>query len=801
VSEARLTNQLGATLSHNEDLGKQRDKAVTAERIARETFRLRDAEWKLLHQQASMGDEQTDEKRALLLQEQKDRENEAWNDRLQHDRKRDFEKIGELEHDITQLSKKLDDKDNQLRAAEEKAYIAKRKLDQSKLHYEAAAQQHREQEDEQKATNERLKAEVAEYHSQGAHNETSLHTAWVEINTLRAAHNALIKAKDDVEAERLHFELLNNDLQAQWEQDVATIEELKERLEEIHTINASNENFQADVERLTDMLAETHRTIMIKDERIANLEGQVQKERHRYLSAEEAADIAMPMSPQDEAPPMRFTSGDSLAAELDATDDYDMFEDEQYQHIEESRIIEVVNCAPMDPVRPGLTVDVNEVAAYSPFEAVRARLSVIVNEVGHVSPVAAVRPDLSIAVQEAGHVTPIAAVNPDLSIDVNETASYSPLEAARPTLSLDINETGHVTPIAAIHPSLSVDVNETASVQPFEVIHPKLSLAYNEIGRTSPVERKIHTTSASVQTDVETLASEISYASMLETFPVPPVEISTGTTSTQTETEATKPNTIYLDAAVVGTEPVEPAREPAAEIAFGAIHVSQEIEPLDSPVSEVPIAPELKTNSVMVTHDISPHEFPAPEVYKLATAPIQVAHEIEPLDTPVPEVFPAPKMTTAPIQVAHNISPRDVHALEVLPAPKMTTAPILVAHNISPLDTSIPEILPAPKMDTVATPLLQAPKPAKALFPSLLAFLTFLLAFICFKLYAENQALRSRATHLRAGAFGNGRHLFGVFPIAMDVGGTWFSEQVARYLSMGIMRFEDWAGISYVPIY
>jgi hypothetical protein len=908
VSEARLTNELAAALSQIEDLGKQRDKAVTAERIAREVFKHRNAAWKLLHEQASMDDGQTKEQRALQEQTHETNQLKAHNARLEHERKGDFDKIADLEYDIKQLSKKLDDKDNELRAAGEKVYAAERDLVQSRSDFETADRQHQEQVGQLQENNERLKEDVTQHQAVRTDNETSLSTAWVETNTLRAAHAALVKAKDEVEAERLHFELLNNDLQAQWEQDAATIEELKQRLEEIHTINASNENFQTDIERLTDMLAETRRTIMVKDERIANLEDQVQKERHRYLSAEEAADIAMPMSPQDEAPPMRFNSGDSLAAELDATDDYDMFEDEHYQHIEQSHIIEVVNWAPVAAVRQDLTVDVNEVAAYSPVEAARARLSVEVSEVGHVTPIAAVRPDSSISinetasfspieaarpeltfsVNEVGHVTPITAVHPSLSVRVNETASVQPIEVVQPKLTLVCNEVGHTSPIATSHPSLSVRVSETASVQPIEVVQPRLTLAYNEaghtspiaiirpslsigmnetasvqpiavvqpklilayneVGHTSPIERKINTTSTPAQTDVQTLASEISYASMLETFPISPVDISTGTTSTQTEAEVANINAIDLYAASLGISPIEAAREPVAEIAFGPIRVAHDVEPVESPVPEVP---ELKTNSVTVTHSISPRDVAAPEVSrldtapiqvahdiepldtpipeilpapkmgttpihvahnispldiavpevsKLATVPVQVAHDIEPLDTPIPEVLPAPKMATAPIHVAHSVSPREVVAPEVLPAPKMGTAPIHIAHNIPPRDTPIPSMLSSPKLDS-ASPLLQASKFSKSRFPSILAFLTAFLAFVCFKLYAENQALRSRVTYARASAFGNGRHFLGVFPIAMDVGGTWFSEQVARYLSMGIMRFEDWAGITYVPMY
>jgi hypothetical protein len=841
VSEARLTNELAVALSQIGDLGKQRDKAVTAERIAREAFKHRNAEWKLLHEQASMDDGQTKEQRALQEQTHETNQLKAHNARLEHERKGDFDKIADLEYDIKQLSKKLDDKDNELRAAGEKVYAAERDLVQSRSDFEAADRQHQEQVGQLQENNERLKEDVTQHQAVRTDNETSLSTAWVETNTLRAAHSALVKAKDEVEAERLHFELLNNDLQAQWEQDAATIEDLKHRLEEIHTINVSNENFQTDIERLTDMLAETRRTIMVKDERIANLEDQVQKERHRYLSAEEAADIAMPMSPQDEAPPMRFNSGDSLAAELDATDDYDMFEDEHYQHIEQSHIIEVVNYAPVAAVRQDLTVDVNEVAAYSPVEAARVRFSVEVSEVGHVTPIApvrpgssininetasfspleAARPELTLSVNEVGHVTPITAVHPSLSIGLNETVSVQPIEVIQPKLTLVYNEVGHTSPIATSHPSLSIGVNETASVQPIEVVQPKLTPAYNEVGHTSPIERKINTASTPAQTDVQTLASEISYASMLETFPSSPVDISTGTTSTQTDAEAVKPNAIDLYAASLGISPIEAAREPVAEIAFGPIRVAHDVKPVESPV---PGVPELKTNSVTVTHSISPRDVAAPEVSRLDTAPIQVAHDIEPLDTPIPEILPAPKMGKTPIHVAHNISPLDVavpevfklatvpvqvaHDIEpldtsipeVLPAPKMATAPIHVAHIVSPRDTPIPSILSTPKLDS-ASPLLQASKSSKSRFPSILAFLTAFLAFICFKLYAENQALRSRVTYTRASAFGNGRHFLGVFPIAMDVGGTWFSEQVARYLSMGIMRFEDWAGITYVPMY
>jgi hypothetical protein len=419
----------------------------------------------------------------------------------------------------------------------------------------------------------------------------------------------------------LDLQLRYDSLLKQWEEDQGKIEELEGRVEQVATLEAALKNFEADLAAQQDQLAGHDRTIMVKDERIAHLEAQYQKERQRNLNAADAAadaTVAAATSYDNEAPPSLSGLGDSLADEL--SNDYDEFDDMEFYTNELSEISTLVDFMPVEP----------------------------------------------------------------------------PLQR------------------------LSIGVNENVSVSPIDVAPQRLTIDVNEVGSVMPVERANNVTSASVQTDLQDLATEIVHAASIETAPVTPVVVAATTTSTQTEAP-------QLTSGVV----------PTASIAVA------------------PAVPAFNTSlaSITTTYDEAPIEALPPKIASRSIAPITVTHE----DTPVDVRSTKPATTTIGVQTIEN------------PA--------------AAVQTRIVEVAKSNKMS-----FLQALLPIVALF------------LACLSLW---QYMRLQAWEIAndyGGAYGNGRRLLGI-PLAMDVGGTWWTERIATIASRAITSYEKWAGIEYVPLY
>jgi predicted nucleic acid-binding Zn-ribbon protein len=636
VSEARLQNKLDGALSQIEFLGEQRDKAQKAERVARDIVKHITAEWKKLRENTSMADVQP-------LQELKDSNGQltAQVDRLQHDRQLDATKIDGLYNEIRELGDKLHDKRTELRTADEKLNAAERHLSETKNDNEREVKKLREEHEQLQDTIDKLKADVEHQIATAAHYESNLNRAYAENQDLRDARLAVIKAKDELEAKKLEAELLNQDLRQQWQEDANTMGELRSQLEEIHAASAQSENFQGDIERLTDVLAERYRTIIVKDERIAQLETQLQKELQRNRWAEEAADIPMPMSPYEETSPPRFfpTGESSLAAELDAASDYEMFEEHEElekheEHMGFSDIAEVVQYAPVEPRRYDLAIGVKETASYAPVEAAVPRLSVRVSEVGHVLPAEAAVPSLSVSVSEVGRVTPVEVAVPNLTIRVNEIGSLKPIESPVPNLTSSINEVGHVMSIAAAVPKLTVSVNEVGSFFPIETPVPNLAVSVKEIGHVIPVQPvypnlSVHVKQAGSVAPVEAASPNLSIL-VNEVGHVTPFEAASPHLSAHVNevghvrpVEAVSPNlSVHVDQ-VGNVVPVEAAL-PHLAININEVGQVAPVEPASRPASTIDVN---ETVSIAPIESVSP---------KLGFALNEVGHvaSIEPASPP-----------------------------------------------------------------------------------------------------------------------------------------------------------------------
>ncbi|KAF2867452.1 hypothetical protein BDV95DRAFT_610843 [Massariosphaeria phaeospora] len=159
------------------------------------------------------------------------------------------------------------------------------------------------------------------------------------------------------------------------------------------------------------------------------------------------------------------------------------------------------------------------------------------------------------------------------------------------------------------------------------------------------------------------------------------------------------------------------------------------------------------------------------------------------------------KLSTSPVTTILNFSPTesktaDLAAPSVIASAELTTSPVVTIVDITPIKSKA--------QPTIVHTSKSKPWISNTHLIILLGILGILSAYSAY-LYAQlsswNTANTIYPSSYYNGAYGNPRKLLGLFPVAQDVGNTILSEQVAKYMSSTIQRFEDWAGVTPTPLY
>ena len=322
------------------------------------------------------------------------------------------------------------------------------------------------------------------------------------------------------------------------------------------------------------------------------------------------------------------------------------------------------------------------------------------------------------------------------TIRVAEAASVVPTTAPAPKHTLNVNEAAQVAPVTAPTPKHTLNVNEAAQVAPLTAPAPKLSVKINETINFAP-----------------------------ETIPTPEF-------------------TVYVNEAASIT-PIQ------RQVAITAVSTQTDIPELTveiPPSAALDIAPIAPVEVVLSSSSTQTH---VPKLHSsvVGAATISIA-PIEPKEMDA-------KLDTTLAPTAASNQKLDITAIEVM----FEEVPSL-GHAERHLNGS----MKGPAIEAAQSNLATNDSNKTSFSQTALALIALLLTLVCLKLYTELSAWRTANgigfgegygnVYDRGGAFGNGRHLFGVIPLAMDVGNSDLSEQVARTMSVAITRFEDWAGIS-----
>ncbi|KAF1915839.1 hypothetical protein BDU57DRAFT_208153 [Ampelomyces quisqualis] len=342
--------------------------------------------------------------------------------------------------------------------------------------HERTLDDYKQQLEQHRVAHEKLHAEIQHHRERAVDHDATLQRVYYDLSHAQAALSAKDEERDELVAQKLGVELSLQEMRAEWEQDRAKLDELEALRHDMEALQAQQSSYMADQERLADMRQGYERILLIKDERIAHLEAQIQKALVRNMRAAEAADdanVAAATSLDDDAPPLLSIHGETLQAEL--ADDYD---EDEYPYEPEPLHQSPITATSTEPKEPSAP-------------AVHRALS-----------------------------------------DITATFSFAPSEA--PKLTLYVQESASVSPADLATVALAQHIQEVASVASVDAAPQKLRVSISEVGSTAPAQRSITVSSASIQTDAHELCIAMLPAGSFAISPITPLTVATCTLGTQT---------------------------------------------------------------------------------------------------------------------------------------------------------------------------------------------------------------------------------------------------------------------------
>jgi predicted nucleic acid-binding Zn-ribbon protein len=921
VHTAQLELELADALEQKQLLGGQRDKAVKAEAVARNALQQVCSSWTPSSHSATMADNKSSS--ASIYNKVQELETEIFDLRKERDNDKDV--IEDYQIRLQDLRTAIESKESEVTNKNRELAQAKQEKEDVKKEHENTTKDLNKQLERLQADYDKLRDNVDHHEHRAAHSESMLNRAYAEQETLREAYTAELKAKHDLEAQKLDLQLRYDSLFAQWQEDQEKIEELEGRDDMVEAYEAQQRDFERDSMGQQAMIAEKERKIIVKDERIAELEDQLQRERHRNLSAADAAaeaTVAAATSYADEAPPSLSGFGESLADELseDYHDDHSNYEP-YYEQQDSPRYFQVADIGPALPAVQPLTLDdVSEHFSIAPKDVLSQLLTLNFNKNTSIAPKDIPTPEFTIGgVSEYMSVAPRDIPLQSLTIeDVSEyisiapkdnlpqslvfdvsNASTSPLQVPPQNLTLGMSDNTSIAPMDVppqnlttnnVSEYLSVapkdtpiqnlainDVNEYMSIAPRDIPRqsltthfgentstspkdvpapglitdfqaasvdtapkgipvPNLTTQFNETASTSPkdVPSQSLTTDAQATSQHTTpiapampaLTSEVAHTTALDTVPVAPSTPSLSThvkKNTSTAPVAPSQQTLMSEIAhdtALDTAPKDiPLQSLTTDIRAASQHTSPTAPPIPALVSEIAHATALDTAPIALKTQVFTTEIAhamaldtAPVVPTRQTLTSEIAYNTA-IDT-------APVTPTTPVLTPGVVQPSALDYPPLAPVAQNLTAEIIQpsALNYSPTEPTVEapiEITTTSagvqttetSAQSIATRYIEVEKPQKIGFlQAILPAIAALLAFLCLWQYAQLESWETAndynysSSYDNRGAFGNGRYIFGV-PAGMDIGSNWYTEQLAKFMSMMITRVESWAGMENVPAY
>jgi hypothetical protein len=379
-------------------------------------------------------------------------------------------------------------------------------------------------------------------------------------------------------------------LQTEWEESLAKHEELEAAQLAMEQFNDQHSALQLDMEALRDQVDERDHLLQVKDQRIANLEKEVQKGLAAVRKVE--ADAEASKSPLAE--PITITpGGESLRTELEELElsDSDQFDGDQdfvddSIHLDFSNIKTTFEYEPIapqpapQPKPPVLSISAISSTAIAPVERVLNITDTSVQTDPIVEPK---KPVLSISAISSTDIAPVERVlnitdssvqtistepeKPVLRLSGISSIATPPTEPKKPAFSFSSISSIGTNPTEPAKPALGLSTISSAATNPIEAAKPALSLSAISSAGTDPIkpeqpELNSSTISAIDTTPVEPekTALALSTISSIGTDPIDPrPEIQSKVETTPAE--PAKPVLAFSTISSIGTDPIDPPAE------------------------------------------------------------------------------------------------------------------------------------------------------------------------------------------------------------------------------------------------
>lgn len=520
---AGLESRLAAGLEQIRCLGDQRDTANKAERTARDLVTSLRAAWIAAPDSATMNREREDAENKISNLEDKIRhleqrsiedaqEIEEWEDKSEKKEK----EIKELKTALKERDTKIEtlEKEHEDHIAVEDYQNVKAELDQA----QATASK-------EKQLAAKQATELDLYRTRNDNYESALEHAKAAFENEKKQCKALQKDKE--QAKQQH-----EDLRAELEDVQARLDETSTFNDDLDALQAAQQSLQADFDRQTEVQRELERTIIVKDERIAQLEQQYQRERQRALIAQDAqtdAAVAVVNSPTHDAPPTFIGTGQTLQDQFnDVNAEYTDGGSEVLMEDEHTiSDITSISSPPIEPVRPASTIQVSPIAELTPIIPASPKLRSYIDAGTSTTPSDPFAPWLALSEMKGISVEPVEPfelVESPPALDMSDfsmesTAPKEPQQSLTrsmlPDLSLDSPPVAPAQPEA---PKLSSGVFHSASTAP---ISPTTSHTIS-LTKTMHTQTPYSTPSPTYVASTEASTPSTPLVPTTETAPVPP---------------------------------------------------------------------------------------------------------------------------------------------------------------------------------------------------------------------------------------------------------------------------------------
>ncbi|KAL5120850.1 hypothetical protein ACEQ8H_001331 [Pleosporales sp. CAS-2024a] len=446
----RDLQELRARAPWQPPVGTMADTSSIVDKLREKEEKLREKEEKLREKEEKLR-EKDDEILSLKRLREADT---AAAERYQEQYQQSQAVVRQLEAELAHVREQLAAKE---RDFEEERQAHARELEQS---HEQLEQFHRDR--------EQLKREIGDLKADAEHHEAALSSAQQDQEHLRLAYEDAVQKRESTEVALHDLQLRFNSLHDQWQEDQDKIAELEGHNVDIAEFEARVKNFDEELKDYQSQNHERERIITVKDERIAHLESQLQKERTRNLNAADAAAdavVAAATSHTDAAPPSLGNIEDSLEAQLGT--EYDS--DAEFEHEVEFADASVQTLMMHQELAPVQHLSIGDTTSKStepqdmpPAPAFPFTFSK--TQATSTEPTALPAPRLALSDYHTKSTEPTAVPAPVLALSTPRASSTTP---TRPRLQmLTINNTATVATVPTT-PSVSGTV-ANASVQTTE---------------------------------------------------------------------------------------------------------------------------------------------------------------------------------------------------------------------------------------------------------------------------------------------------------------------------------------------